>query len=258
MKSKTYTLVTGASSGIGKELAIIAASKGHNVVLVSRGKEELTKLARDLTKRFDIFAEVIETDLTDSGSITSIMSTLGRKKITVDTLINNAGFGDYGPFEKADIAKQLGMVDLNIRALTELTHYLMPGMINRGSGKVMNVASIASFFPGPMMSVYFASKAFVLSFSEALAEEVKGTGVTVTCLCPGSTKTAFGDTAHTKKSHSTQTSKVTAAEVASFGWQAMINGKRVAVHGFTNKYIVFVVRLLPRSLVAKAVLHMNK
>ncbi len=258
MKAQTYTLITGASSGIGKELALIAAQEGHNVVLVSRGKEELTKLARDLTKRFDIFAEVIECDLTETSAITLVMKALQRKKIVVDILVNNAGFGDYGPFEKADIAKQLNMIDLNIRALTELTHALLPAMVKRGSGKVMNVASVAAFLPGPLMSVYFASKAYVLSFSEALAEEVKGTGVTVTCLCPGSTKTAFGDTAHTKKTHSTQISKVTAADVAVFGWQAMQNGKKVAVHGFSNKYVVFIVRFLPRSLVAKAVYHMNK
>ncbi len=258
MKSQTYTLITGASSGIGKEIAILAAREGHNVVLVSRGKAELTKLARELTKQFDIFAEVIESDLTVKGAVASVVNTLERKKLTVDVLVNNAGFGDYGPFEKTDLAKQLNMIDLNIRALTELTHALLPAMIERGTGKIMNVASVAGFLPGPLMSVYFASKAYVLSFSEALADELKNSGVTVTCLCPGSTKTSFGDTAHTKKSHSTQTSKVTAAEVASFGWNAMKNGKRVAVHGFSNKYVVFIVRLLPRALVARAVHYMNK
>lgn len=253
-----YTLITGASSGIGKELAILAAQDGRNLVLTARNKAGLEALASDLMTQYGILTEVITSDLSENGAVDTLLEVLRRKKLSINTLINNAGFGDYGRFAVSNGEVQTRMINLNIRALTELTHALVPCMVKSGSGQIMNVASVAAFIPGPFMSVYFASKAYVLSFSEALAEELQGSGVSVTCLCPGSTKTGFGDKAHTKKNHSTQTSRVTAEDVATFGWKALKNGKRVAVHRVSNRYLVWVIRFLPRTLVTRAVGHMQK
>lgn len=253
MNITPYTLITGASSGIGKELAIIAGRERRNIVLIARSKAPLEKLAKELTHRYGILAEVIVSDLAEQSSPQLILSALHQKNILVDTLVNNAGVGDYGPFGESDRAAQLRLVDLNVRALTELTHLLLPGMVKRQSGRIMNVGSVASFFPGPMMSSYFASKAYVLSFSEALAEELRGTGVTVTCLCPGSTKTEFGDAAGVGEHHSTRTSRVTATTVAAFGWAAMVRGKPVAIHGYGNRAMIVCAKFLPRVLVARLV-----
>lgn len=251
--SHSYTLITGASGGIGQELAIIAAREGHNLVLVARNKEKLIKLARELTKRHDIYAEVIACDLSETPGPKKVCDVLGKKHLTIDTLINNAGFGDYGEFLHSDLSTQLNMIDLNIRSLTELTHRLLPGMVERGSGRIMNVGSVASFLPGPLMSVYFASKAYVLSFSEALVEELKGSGVTVTCLCPGSTSTGFGDNANVSETHSTKTTNVTAADVAEYGWDEMMRGSPVAIHRFNNRAAVWLTRFFPRAVVRRLV-----
>ena len=254
----TYTLITGASSGIGKALATTAARNGHNLILVARSKDALTALARSLTERYDVYAEVIACDLTDPKSPQEVHQITRRKNLTVDTLINNAGFGDYGAFVDADRSTQLRMIDLNTRALTELTHLFLPGMVERKDGRIMNVGSIASFLPGPLMSVYFASKAYVLSFSEALATELRGSGVIVTCLCPGSTKTDFGESAHVSKNHSTRTSHVTPDHIAAFGWDAMQRGKVVAVYGTGNKISIILSKFLPRGVVARLVEYIQK
>lgn len=254
----TYTLITGASSGIGKALATIAAHEGRNLILVARGKESLTSLAQSLTKQYGVYAEVVACDLTDASSPQLIYDLAERKKLVVDILVNNAGFGDYGVFVETDRATQLSMVDLNIRALTELTHLFLPGMVARRDGRIMNVGSIASFLPGPLMSVYFATKAFVLSFSEALAAELRDSGVSVTCLCPGSTKTEFGRTAHVSENHSTRTSHVTAEQVASFGWEELLRGKTVAIYGTGNKISIILSKFLPRRVVARLVEYIQK
>lgn len=255
---KTYTLITGASGGIGEALARKAAGDGRNVVLVARNKGKLTKLARELTKQHDIDAEVMAFDLSLPESPKQLCDVLKRKKITVDILVNNAGFGDYGTFAESDLETQLAMVDLNVRSLTELTHRLLPGMVARKHGYIMNVASVAGFLPGPLMSVYFASKAYVLSFSEALFEELRGSGVSVTCLCPGSTKTAFGETAHVSETHSTRTSRVTATDVADYGWDAMLAKKPVAVHRLSNRSMLWFTRFMPRRLVTRLVHDIQK
>lgn len=258
MNITPYTLITGASSGIGKELARIAAENGHNVVLVARDKAGLSAVAAQLEASHGIKAVHIACDLTDSKGPQHIYDTLVQRDVTVDTLINNAGVGDYGVFANSERTKQLALIDLNIRALTELTHLILPDMVKRGKGRVMNVGSIASFMPGPRMSVYFASKAYVLSFSEALAEELKDSGVSVTCLCPGSTKTNFAGTAHVSKTHSTATSRITPAQVAEFGWNAMMRGKTVAVYGLQNRAALFVMKFLPRKLVVAIVGRIQK
>lgn len=253
MSHKTYTLVTGASSGIGKALATIAAREGHGLILVARNKRALASLAYDLSERYSVPTRVIVTDLSDPESPTKIYHELEQNGVVVDILINNAGFGDYGAFLSSSVDTQLAMIAVNIRALTELTHLFLPDMIARGSGRIMNVGSVASFVPGPMMSVYFATKAYVLSFSEALSEELRGTGVSVTCLAPGSTSTGFGDTAQAKANHSTKTSRVTAQSVAEYGWRAMMSRKTVAIHGIGNRLSLRLVRFLPRAVVTRIV-----
>ena len=254
---QTYTLITGASSGIGLELAHIAAIHGRNLVLVARSEDRLTNLASAFRKQNNIGVEVITLDLSQPNAPQHVFQHLQKMNITVTELINNAGFGDYGAFATTDRHTQLTMIDLNIRALTELTHLFLPDII-ASKGRIMNVSSVAGFVPGPMMSVYFATKAYVLSFSEALSEELRGSGVTVTCLAPGSTKTSFGETAHAKSTHSTRTSRVTARQVAEFGWKAMQNGKPLAIHGSHNRVVLFLQRLLPRSTIAKLVHSMQR
>lgn len=254
---QTYTLITGASSGIGRELALQAARDGRDLVLVARGKTELSQLSKMLSERHGTLSEVIAIDLTKKHASAQIVEILHKNQIVINELINNAGFGDYGPFSKSEREIQLSMIDLNIRALTELTHLLLPFMVKTGDGRIMNVASVAGFLPGPMMSVYFATKAYVLSFSEALSEELRGSGVTVTCLAPGSTKTDFGKNAHTTSTHSTRTSNISAKSVAEYGWKSMQRGKPLAVHGINNRSVLFVQRFLPRRLVAKLVHHMQ-
>jgi short-subunit dehydrogenase len=254
---QTYTLITGASSGIGLELAHIAATHGRNLVLVARSEDRLTILANTLRKHNDIAVEVIALDLSQSNAPHQVFNELQKKHIIVTELINNAGFGDYGAFAETERQTQLSMIDLNIRTLTELTHLFLPDIIV-SKGRIMNVSSVAGFVPGPMMSVYFATKAYVLSFSEALSEELRASGVTITCLAPGSTKTSFGETAQAKATHSTRTSRVTARQVAEFGWKAMQNGKSLAIHGPLNRVVLFLQRLLPRHTVAKFVHYMQR
>lgn len=258
MTKTTYALVTGASGGIGKELASIAAKNGYNLVLVAREKSKLNGLAKDLAKQHDVFTHVIACDLSDSKSPQHVFDSLKRKKIVIDILINNAGFGDYGEFSASDTKIQLAMIDLNVRALTELTHLFLPAMLERKTGYIMNLGSVASFLPGPLMSTYFATKAFVLSFSEALSEELRGSGVSVTCLCPGSTKTNFGEAAHVNKTHSTRTSTVTPGVVAAFGWSAMLHEKPVAIYGSYNRASVRFIKFLPRTTVARIVRRIQK
>lgn len=246
---KDYTLITGASSGIGYELAKLAAKSGQNMVLVARDKSQLEKVKKELTKiDKQLSVEVIALDLSEPTSAQMLFDFCKKKKCNVTTLVNNAGFGDYGEFEKSDRKRQLAMIDLNVRTLTDLTHLFLQNMVAQKSGKIMNVGSVASFLSGPLMSVYFATKNYVLAFSEAIAEELRGSGVTVTCLCPGSTKTNFGKTAHVSNTHSTADPKTTAQDVAQFGWYHMNQGTMVATYGFGNRLSIRLANLLPRSV----------
>ncbi|MBI4022687.1 SDR family oxidoreductase [Candidatus Berkelbacteria bacterium] len=247
-------LVTGASSGIGLELARILAAEGHDLVLVARRREQLEEIARDLETQYAIHVRVISADLADQRAVESVVQQLKAAKVEIDILINNAGFGDYGPFAQSDRAKQLGMIDVNVRALTELTHHLLPGMVARKRGRILNVASTAAFQPGPLMAVYYATKAYVLSFSEAIAEEVRGTGVTVTTLCPGPTQSEFQSSSRMEESRLVADRKLpTAAEVAQFGYRALLAGRPIAIHGWLNTLIPFAIRFLPRAWVVRAV-----
>lgn len=246
-------LITGASNGIGFELAGIHASRGDNLVLVSRNKCKLEELKTDLEKQYLVKVYIIEKDLSLKSSAIDVYEGVKKSGITVHYLINNAGFGDFGLFAESDWDKQERMINLNITALVQLTRLFLPDMIERGEGKILNVASTAAFQPGPTMSVYFASKAFVLSFSEAINNELRDKGITVTALCPGPTETAFHSVAVDVPDLVTTRKMSTAKEVAEYGYRAMIKGKSVAIHGFKNALMVNVARFLPRGFIVKMV-----
>lgn len=254
---KPYTLITGASSGIGLELARIAARENSNIVLVARDEKNLKEVATEL-KKLKVNVEYLSIDLSKSGASKKVFEFCENKKIFVSALINNASFGDYGNFAESDIKRQLSMIDLNVKTVTELTHLFLPAMIKNKSGKILNLGSVAAFLPGPLMSVYFATKNFVLSFSRALSEELRGTGVTVTCLCPGATNTGFGKAAHVSETHSTAHPKTTARDVAEYGWYQMQSGEPVAIYGFENKFSIFMAKFVPRNLLPRIVKRIQK
>jgi len=243
-------LITGASGGIGYELAKLFAKDRYNLVLVARSAGKLTQFADELQREFGISAKAVALDLTVDSASQSLFDQLQREGIAVDILVNNAGYGVLGEFATISLEDNLGQIQLNITALTHLTRLFLGPMIERHSGKVMNVASTAGFQPGPLMSVYYATKAYVISFSEALANELHGTGITVTCLCPGATDTGFqsraglGNTLLFKKLR-----PMDAATVARDGYRALMAGKTIVISGFRNWLLAESVRFSPRRLV---------
>lgn len=240
-------LVTGASGGIGKELSLILARNGYDLVIVARRQKELEELRNMITSQYTRDVEIIACDLTD-------ISAVELMPIDVDILINNAGFGDLGPFVDCDPDKQIRMIDLNVRTLTAITRKILPEMVSKGKGRILNVASVAAFEPGPLMSVYYATKAYVLSFSEALHEELRGTGVTVTALCPGPTNTGFAKAANADGTNLfKEATGANVVKVAEYGYKCMMRGKAVAICGLTFKLSIFLVRLLPRSVVRRII-----
>ncbi|HKA36802.1 MAG TPA: SDR family oxidoreductase [Thermoanaerobaculia bacterium] len=257
MREQT-ALITGASSGIGLELAKLAAADGCNLVLISRRQDRLESLARNLSVAHGVSARVLTADLANPKASERIAETLDKERVTVDVLVNNAGLGLYGPFSKSDLQRQLEVLQVNVIALTALTHRLLPAMIERRRGRILNVASTAAFQPGPYMAVYYATKAYVLSFSEAIAEELKGTGVTVTALCPGPTTTEFQDVAGVDAALFPKPLVMDAPEVARAGWAGAKRSKRVVIPGLGNKLIKETVRFSPRGLVTAAAGRLQK
>jgi len=249
---KKTALITGASSGIGMELARIHASKGDNLVLVARRKDKLEALKTELEKHNGITVFVIEKDLSVADAAQEIYNETSSQKITIDYLVNNAGFGDFGKYHESNWDKQAMMIQLNVTTLTQLCKLYLNDMIKRGNGKIMNVASTAAFQPGPLMSIYYATKSFVLHFSEAIANEVKDKGITVTALCPGATKSGFEEAADLGESKLFKGKKLPSSKVvAIYGYKAMMKGKVVAIHGLMNKIMAGSVRFTPRALVIK-------
>lgn len=247
-------LVTGASAGIGIDLAECFAKDGYDLVLAARTAPALEEVAQRLASTYGVKATAIAVDLGAIGGGAKLAAEIAARGITIDVLVNNAGFGHAGAFAAESAEPQLGMIDLNVRALTELTHIYWKDMLARGRGGVLNVASTAAFQPGPMMAVYYASKAFVLSFSEALWEEARGTGVKVSCLCPGPTASKFRERAGTGRTRLGKSSKVMAsAPVARMAYTAFRNNTRVVVTGATNKATIAAARMLPRGQVLKIV-----
>jgi short-subunit dehydrogenase len=251
-------LVTGASAGIGRELARLAAKDGHDLVLVARRRDRLEELSAELTSAHGVHVTCIAADLSDQGAPATIAERLRADGKQIDFLINNAGFGSCGPFSTAVLDREVEMIHLNIRALVQLTHLFLPGMLARKSGRILNVASVAGFLPGPYMATYYASKAFVLSFTEALSAETLGTGVTITASCPGPTATEFGAVAGTDKTKLFQRTIADAAPVALHAYRAMLAGKVVAIPGLMNKLIVQSIRVSPRAWLRAIAARLNR
>ncbi len=243
-------LVTGASSGIGRDLARRFARDGHDLVLVARDSRRLTEVADELQKAHRVRAHVLVADLSDPGAPVAIMRWLEERQIRVDFLVNNAGYARSGQFAHSDLAQELAMMQVNMVALTHLTRLVLPGMIARRGGRILNVASTAAFQPGPLMAVYYATKAYVLSFSEALSNELHGSGVTVTTLCPGPTRTGFQAEAKIEGSRLVRGPlMMESAAVARSGYRGMMRGKPLVIPGALNWLLVQVVRITPRNLV---------
>lgn len=250
---KNVALITGASSGIGKELARIHAGKGGDLVLVARREKELTELKNSLESDYKVMVLVIPKDLSDIKTPSEIFAETEKSGIQIEYLINNAGFGGHGFFHEREMGKDLDMVNVNITSLMLLTRLYLPGMVKNEKGKILNVSSTASFLPGPLQAVYYASKAFVTSFSQALAEELNGTGVTVTALCPGPVATEFFDTANMQGVKMLKTQKaMSPAKTAVIGYRDMMKGRLLSFdNGLLKFSLNWMVPLLPRRWVLK-------
>jgi short-subunit dehydrogenase len=245
-------LITGASSGIGLELARIVAANHHDVILVARQEGKLRALAQEL-EAAGVRADVVAMDLSQAGAAATLVDELDRLGLAIDMLVNNAGFGLFGKFAETPLATELEMIQLNIVTLTELTKRCLPAMVARRQGRILNVASTAAFLPGPLMAVYYATKAYVLSFSEAIANELEGTGVTVTVLCPGPTVSGFQSAARLESSRMMDAAMATSREVAEAGYEAMMAGKVVCIPGILNTLTAAAPRFLPRAMMRRTV-----
>jgi uncharacterized protein len=246
---KGTALVTGASGGIGADLAILLAKDGYDLVLTARSAEKLDALGEELTKQLGVRCVTIVADLSAARGPKEIVDALAARGLEIDVLVNNAGYGLYGPFVETSLDAEIQMIQLNVASLTHLTKAILPGMIARQAGKILNVASTAAFQPGPLMAVYYATKAYVLSFSEALSNELDGTGVTVTALCPGPTRTGFQAGAKMEESKLVRGKIMDSQTVARVGYEALMKGKRVVIPGVMNKLMAQSVRFLPRGVV---------
>ena len=243
-------LITGASGGIGHELARLFANDHHNLVLVARSEVKLAQFADELQRQFGVLVKAIALDLTAPNAPQMLFDQLKRQGIAVAILVNNAGYGKLGEFAAVPIEESLGQIQLNVTALTSLTRLFLGPMLERGSGRIMNLASTAGFQPGPLMAVYYATKAYVISFSEALANELAGTGVTVTCLCPGATDTGFAGRAGNDKSRLfKQLAPMDAKTVALKGYRGLMTGKTLVIPGLKNWLLTESLRVSPRKLV---------
>jgi short-subunit dehydrogenase len=248
METKT-ALITGASSGIGLELAKLFARDGFDLVLVARRQDALESLAGELKRESGTNALVLAKDLSDPLAPEEIFSELKRRFIHVDVLVNGAGFQIYGPISETDLRKNLDLIQTNLVAVTHLTKLFLPGMIMKGRGRILNIGSTGSFQPVPLNAIYCATKAYVLSFSEGIASDLEGTGVTVTCLCPGPTRTRFAERSGIEDIFVFRYMTMDAKTVARIGYKALMAGQRVVVPGFLNKLLAFLVRLSPRRAV---------
>ena len=250
--SKT-ALITGASGGIGYELALLFARDGFDCILVSRSEDKLKQLAGRLEREYRVKAVVIGKDLSRPSAVDEIYEEITASGLAVDVLVNNAGFPVFGLFNETDLQAELEMLQVNVVALTALTKLLLKEMVERRAGRILNLASTAAFLPGPLMAVYYASKAYVLSFSQALANELQGTGVTVTALAPGPTRTGFQKRGVMEDSRLVQGQIADAASVALAGYRGLMSGKTLVIPGFANKLIPWVGRLSPRGMVTRVV-----
>ncbi|MEA5596928.1 SDR family oxidoreductase [Rivularia sp. UHCC 0363] len=247
-------LITGAASGIGYELMQIFAQNKYNLVLVDRNQQKLSEMAEELPKKFGILVKVIVKDLSIPFAAKEIFAELNESLTKIDVLVNNAGFGNYGLFNETDLNAELEMMQVNMVCTTHLTKLFLKGMVERGKGKILNVASTAAFQPGPLMAVYFATKAYIFSFSQAIANELEGTGITVTVLCPGPTASAFHHRTGMSDSKLLKTKNMMDARtVAEIGYRGLMTNKATVIPGLQNQILAEVVRFIPRNLLTKIV-----
>lgn len=257
-RTKGTALITGASAGIGLELARCFARGGFDLVLVARREEKLHEIAQELEERHGIAAHVLAADLSDASSILRLVQVLAEREIIIDVLVNNAGFAEYGPFADSDAETMQRVLAVNIGALTLLSRALLPSMIQsaRRDGRrrrILNVGSAAGFLPGPLMAVYYASKAYVLSLSEALGAELRAQNVSVTCLCPGPVRTEFQSVSGMELSQASRSIELDAATVARLGYRACLRGQALVIPGIFTQIGAFVPRLLPRQTLVQLV-----
>jgi short-subunit dehydrogenase len=254
MNTNPIALITGASSGIGLELAKLFARESYDLALVARNYDTLKRIAENLQQTYGVQVKCCVKDLSVSSAPDEIIQSLQSEMIEVDVLVNNAGFGWRGDFSNMELSDALEMIQVNITSLTHLTRLFLPGMVERKRGKILNVASTAAFQSGPLMATYYASKAYVLNFSLALSEELKGTGVTVTALCPGPTATGFGKRAgFTNEKILGGVLSMNASTVALDGYKGLMKGKPLIISGWKNWLGTQLIRLLPRTLPGKLV-----
>jgi short-subunit dehydrogenase len=247
-------LITGSSSGIGLELAKIMAANGHDLFLTARSENILLKLKSEIEKNHKVKVHIFPKDLSRINAPQEIYEEIKKQGLEVEYLVNNAGFGDFGAFYKSSWDRTREMIELNITSLTHLTRLFLPDMIKKKSGKILNVASVAAFLPGPMMSVYYATKAYVLHFSEAIRAEVQKTGVTITILCPGPTASGFQAAAGFDGAESLNKMRMPSSlAVAQCGYKAMMKGKPLVIHGRGYSTAIQAIKFFPRTVVASLV-----
>ena len=249
-------LITGAASGLGYEFSKLLAKDTYDLILIDIDEENLVKVKKDIENSFDSEVTLLVKDLSKPNVASEINEAV--KHIVIDVLINNAGFGLFGSFYNTEWQRELDMLHLHIITTTHLTKLFLDGMVSRGSGKILNISSLAAFQPGPLMAIYYASKSYLLSFSEAIANELKDTGVTVTVLCPGPTKTAFQQVVSDQAAEDSSENKIefnmaSSSEVAEYGYKAMLKGKTVAIPGIINKFLASLHRFVSRGAAAKIV-----
>ena len=253
-----YVLITGATSGIGLELTKIFAKTNHNLILVARNEHRLIEIQKKIQRKKSVEVEIFPMDLSVCDAPERLYLWAEERGLEVSILINNAGFATYGQFVDTDATEELNLIDLNIRALTHLTKLFLPDMVKRNSGRILNVSSLAAFQPGPLMACYYASKAYVLSISEALAYELKDTGVTVTALCPGPTDTPFKERAGVENTRVFKHGVKSAKFVAKSGYKALMKGKTVVVPGTINLITSKVARIVPRKVATSSAYKIQK
>lgn len=256
MKNLRYTLITGASMGIGYELAKLFAKDKRNLILISRNILKLQDVKNELSK-FNIDIKILALDLKNSEDIQDLFNYIEANKLNINILINNAGIGTFGDFNNIEWKSEEALIDINIKALTKLTKYFLPKVVKEKEGGILNVASTAAFCSGPRMATYYASKAYVLNLTEAIYEEYKAAGIKISCLCPGPVKTSFQDKAGIKKSKSAKKYLMDAEEVAKICYKDFYKGKVIIIPGVKNKLLVMGNKLLPRSISRKIILKNN-
>lgn len=249
---KQSALVTGAASGLGYELAVLLAKDNYKLFLVDIDSSKLIQVKTELEQTYNVEVVTLQKDLSQVNVAQEIMDDINNEPL--DVLINNAGFGLFGSFVETSWEREAQMLNVHVVTATHLTKLVLKGMVKRGSGKILNMSSLAAFQPGPLMSIYYASKGYMLSFTEAIANELKGTGVTVTALCPGPTKTAFQETVSANTSENKIKFNMGCAKtVAMYGYKALLKGKPYAIPGGFNKFLATLPRVIPRNIAASIV-----